>query len=429
MAKGEKVIYVYDDFTFDEPKLLGKLFVNTIKGGESYSFEHDEEWLSCAAYPVSIDPDFMGYGGREYPSGNAIFGVFADASPDRWGRLLMNKKERKIADKESRKPRRLNESDFLMGVYDETRMGGLRFKLEENGNFLSNDEETAVPPWATLRTLEEASRQFENDESALDEKWLNQLIRPGSSLGGARPKATVIDTEGQLWIAKFPSKNDTNNTGAWEKVVHDLARMCGLNVPESKLETFSKLGGTFLVKRFDRIGSKRIHFASAMTLLGKTDGASAEDGSSYLDLVSIIKSSGANPKEDLVELWKRIVFNMAVSNTDDHLRNHAFLLKRNGWVLSPLYDVNPVPYGDELSLNINENDNRISISLAIEEAYRFGIREADAMKMAKEITQTVKDNWEKLATKYGIPRGKIEDMRPAFSACYEIIPSPAQRSV
>ena len=419
MPKDEKIIYVYDSFTFDEPILFGKLYVNVIKGGETYSFEFDKNWLKSTNYPVSIDPDFMGYGGREYPSSDSIFGAFADASPDRWGQILLNKRERKLADREKRKPRRLNRSDFLMGVYDECRMGGIRFKLEEDGEFLSNDKETATPPWATLRTLEEASRQFENDESALDEKWLNQLLRPGSSLGGARPKATVVDTEGQLWIAKFPSKNDTNNTGAWEKVVHDLARMCGLNVPESKLETFSKLGSTFLVKRFDRDGDKRIHFASAMTLLGKTDGASAEDGSSYLDLASIIVSNGANPTADLVELWKRIVFNMAVSNTDDHLRNHAFVLKKSGWVLSPLYDVNPVPYGDELSLNVNEDDNRISIPLAIETAHRFGIKEDDAIMYANEITETVKNNWEKLAAKYGIPRGKIEDMRPAFSACYE----------
>ena len=419
MLNKEKIIYVYDDFTFDKPKLLGNLYVNVIKGGESYSFEYNDEWLSASGYPVSIDPDLFDYGGRQYPSGASIFGVFSDASPDRWGRLLMNKKERKNADKEARKPRKLYESDFLIGVYDETRMGGLRFKLSQDDTFLSNDQETATPPWATLRALEEASRQFENDEAALDEKWLNQLLRPGSSLGGARPKATVADTEGQLWIAKFPSKNDVNNTGAWEKVVHDLARMCGLNVPDSKLETFSRLGSTFLVKRFDRNGDRRIHFASAMTLLNKQDGASAADGSGYLDLASIIKSSGANPKEDLIELWKRIVFNMAVSNTDDHLRNHAFILKKNGWILSPLYDVNPVPYGDELSLNVNESSNQISIPLAIETAYRFGIKEDVATKMAQEITETVKSNWEKLALKYNIPRGKIEDMRPAFSACYK----------
>ena len=414
-----KTILVYDDFSGAVPVLIGRLYVDVIKGGESYSFAYDDKWLANTKLSLSLDPDLPTYAGRQFPNGRAIFGVFADASPDRWGRLLMNKRERNLADKEKRKPRKLYDSDFLLGVYDEARMGGLRFKLEETGEFLSNDKETATPPWATLRTLEEASRQFENDERALNEKWLNQLIRPGSSLGGARPKATVVDTQGQLWIAKFPSKNDDNNTGAWEKVVHDLARMCGLNVPESKLETFSKLGSTFLVKRFDRDRDKRIHFASAMTLLGKTDGASAADGSSYLDLVSIITSSGANPTEDLIELWKRIVFSMAISNTDDHLRNHAFVLKKSGWALSPLYDVNPVPYGDELSLNVNEADNRISIPLAIETAYRFNIAEKNAKEMADAITTIVGNNWEKLATEYGIPRGKIEDMRPAFSACYE----------
>ncbi len=414
-----KTILVYDDFSGAVPVLIGRLYVDVIKGGESYSFAYDDEWLANTKLSLSLDPDLPTYAGRHFTNGRTIFGAFADASPDRWGRLLMNKRERNLADKEKRKPRKLYDSDFLLGVYDEARMGGLRFKLEETGEFLSNDKETATPPWATLRTLEEASRQFENDERALNEKWLNQLIRPGSSLGGARPKATVVDTQGQLWIAKFPSKNDDNNTGAWEKVVHDLARMCGLNVPESKLETFSKLGSTFLVKRFDRDRDKRIHFASAMTLLGKTDGASAADGSSYLDLVSIITSSGANPTEDLIELWKRIVFSMAISNTDDHLRNHAFVLKKSGWALSPLYDVNPVPYGDELSLNVNEADNRISIPLAIETAYRFNIAEKNAKEMADAITTIVGNNWEKLATEYGIPRGKIEDMRPAFSACYE----------
>ena len=412
-----KTILVYDDFSFDNPILLGKLYVDVIRGFESYSFEYDDEWLKRTKMSVSIDPDLLPYGGRQYPNGKSIFGVFADASPDRWGRVLMTKRERLIAEKESRKPHKLNNSDYLLGVYDETRMGGLRFKLQSDGPFLSDDKETAAPPWASLRTLEEASRQFENDENVLNEKWLNQLIRPGSSLGGTRPKATVVDEKGQLWIAKFPSKNDDNNTGAWEKVVHDLARMCELNVPESKLETFSKLGSTFLVKRFDRIGSKRIHFASAMTLLGKSDGANALDGTSYLDIASFIKSNGCNPKNDLIELWKRILFNMAVSNTDDHLRNHAFILTKNGWALSPLYDVNPVPYGDELSLNVNENDNRISIDLAIDTAQQFGISTNDAEAIAATILSTVMENWEKLAFKYSIPRGKIEDMRPAFSLC------------
>ena len=178
-----------------------------------------------------------------------MFGVFADASPDRWGRVLMNKRERIAADRENRKPKKLHNSDYLLGVYDETRMGGIRFKADPEGAFLSNDSDSAVPPWASLRTLEEASRRFEEDGGGLSEKWLNQLIRPGSSLGGSRPKATVIDPAGQLWIAKFPSPNDENDTGAWEKVVHDLAYMCGLRVPEAKMERFSRLGSTFLVKR------------------------------------------------------------------------------------------------------------------------------------------------------------------------------------
>lgn len=419
MAVNQKIIFVYDDFSTDQPRLLGSLYVNVIKGGESYSFEYDKDWLRKTGLTLTLDPELMPYSGRQYPTGKNIFGLFADASPDRWGRVLMNKRERILAEKEGRKPSKLYDSDYLLGVYDETRMGGIRFKANQEGPFLSDDKETAAPPWATLRTLEEASRNFENDETGLTEKWLNQLIGPGSSLGGARPKATVVDTKDQLWIAKFPSKNDENDTGAWEMVSHDLAALCGLNVPEAKLEKFSPLGSTFLIKRFDRMGSKRVHFASAMTLLGKTDGASAADGSSYLDIAAFIKSYGAQPKKDLGELWKRIVFNMAVTNTDDHLRNHAFILTDKGWILSPLYDVNPVPYGDELSLNVDEEDNSISIDLAVQTAVRFGISESDAEAQAEEILKIVRDNWEKTAAGYGLTRRQIEEMRPAFSACYE----------
>lgn len=419
MAVNQKTIFVYDDFSTDQPVLMGSLYVNVIKGGESYSFEYDKDWLKKTGLTLTLDPELMPYSGRQYPTGKNIFGLFADASPDRWGRVLMNKRERILAEKEGRKPSKLYDSDYLLGVYDETRMGGIRFKANPEGPFLSDDKETAAPPWATLRTLEEASRNFENDETGLTEKWLNQLIKPGSSLGGARPKATVVDTKDQLWIAKFPSKNDENDTGAWEMATHDLAALCGLNVPEAKLEKFSPLGSTFLIKRFDRLGSKRVHFASAMTLLGKTDGASAADGSSYLDIAAFIKSYGAQPKKDLIELWKRIVFNMAVTNTDDHLRNHAFILTDKGWILSPLYDVNPVPYGDELSLNVDEKDNSINIDLAVQTAVRFGISKSDAEAQAEEILKIVRDNWEKTAAGYGLTRRQIEEMRPAFSACYE----------
>ena len=417
MSVDQKEIYVYDDFSFDKPTLLGMLFVNSIRGVESYSFEYDKEWLRQTRLSVNLDPELMTFEGRQYPLGKNIFGLFSDASPDRWGRVLMNKRERIIAGKEGRKPRKLYSSDYLLGVYDETRMGGLRFKTDSDGEFLAYDKEMSIPPWTTLRTLEEASREFESNDGYISEKWLDQLIRPGSSLGGARPKATVADTSGQLWIAKFPSKNDENNTGAWEKVVYDMAGMCGLNVQESKLEAFSKYGSTFLIKRFDRNGAKRIHFASAMTLLGKADGASAEDGTSYMEIAAFIKSNGAAPKKDLIELWKRIVFNMAVSNTDDHLRNHAFILTEVGWLLSPLYDVNPVPYGNELALNVNDVDNTINIELALEVAERFGIKLGDAKKYAEDILNVVKNNWLDTAKKYGITHGQIEDMRPAFEIC------------
>lgn len=414
----ERKIFVYENFSSLEPKKLGVLYVDTLRGIEHYSFEYDQDWLKQSKFSFCLDPDISMFSGRQYTEKN-IFGMFADASPNQWGRILMKRREAIKARNENRKPNKMYDSDFLLGVYDQTRVGALRFKDDVNGPFLSDDKETAAPPWATLRSLEEASRQFEKDDNYLDDKWLKQLLEPGSSLGGARPKATVEDEQGDLWIAKFPSKNDEYDVGAWEKVVHDLAKLCGLNVPESKVEKFSKDGSTFLVKRFDRDGEKRIHFASAMTMLGKNDGASSDDGSSYVDIVDFIRAYGSSPKDDLIELFKRIIFSMAVSNTDDHLRNHGFILNDKGWKLSPLYDVNPVPYGDVLSLNIDSYDNSISIDLAISSACYYDINECDAEAYADEILTMVKNNWEQLAKKYGINRDQIEEMRPAFSVCYE----------
>lgn len=414
----ERKIFVYENFSSLEPKKLGVLYVDTLRGIEHYSFEYDQDWLKQSKFSFCLDPDISMFSGRQYTEKN-IFGMFADASPDRWGRILMKRREAIKARSENRKPNKMYDSDFLLGVYDQTRVGALRFKDDVNGPFLSDDKETAAPPWATLRSLEEASRQFEKDDNYLNDKWLKQLLKPGSSLGGARPKATVEDEQGDLWIAKFPSKNDEYDVGVWEKVVHDLAKLCGLNVPESKVEKFSKDGSTFLVKRFDRDGEKRIHFASAMTMLGKNDGASSDDGSSYIDIVDFIRAYGSSPKDDLIELFKRIIFSMAVSNTDDHLRNHGFILNDKGWRLSPLYDVNPVPYGDVLSLNIDSYDNSISIDLAISSACYYDINEFDAEVYADEILTMVKNNWEQLAKKYGINRDQIEEMRPAFSICYE----------
>ena len=415
----EKTIYVYENWSGETPVLIGKLYISLLRGKEQFSFEYDTKWIGSEAAGYFLDPDLALYRGRQYvPAEKALFGVFADSCPDRWGRTLMKRQEAIQANKENRKPKTLGESDYLSGVYDSTRMGALRFKMKEDGAFLSEDEGFGVPPWTTLRTLEAASLRFENDESGLEEKWLKLLLEPGCSLGGARPKVTVQDKKGNLWIAKFPSKNDEVNSGAWEKVVHDLAKLCGLDVPEAKVEAFSKTGSTFLVKRFDRDGGKRIHFASAMTLLGKTDGASGKDGSSYLDLVSFIRENGAAPAQDLKELWKRIVFNMAVSNTDDHFRNHGFLLTKTGWRLSPLYDVNPVPYGDALSLNVDMEDSSISMELAVSVAEYFDMDETEAYKTANEIARTVRENWERLAGKCGLSSKACDYMRPAFKICY-----------
>ena len=416
----ENEIYVYENWKSDTPSLIGTLYADGGRGKQVISFEYDDSWLNDLTNNVTLDPDLRMFKGRQYtPSDKIMFGVFEDSCPDRWGRLLMKRREAINAKREERKPRTLTEIDFLIGVYDETRMGGLRFSKSKNGTFLSNDRELATPPWTTLRKLESASLAFEKNEDGMEEKWLKQLVAPGSSLGGARPKASVVAPDGSLWIAKFPSKYDEVNVGAWEMVVHDLAVMCNLNVPEAKLENFSKIGSTFLTKRFDREGDKRIHFASAMTLLGKRDGANAMEGSSYMEIASIITAQSAFPQKDLLELWRRIVFNMAVSNSDDHLRNHGFILVKDGWCLSPLYDVNPNIYGDTLSLNIDSDNNLIDFNLALSVAKMYGLTDARAKEELNEIKDIVENNWKKLAKKYGLSRSEIEEMAPAFEMGYK----------
>ena len=420
MGTENKTIYVYSNWGNRVPELMGMLYVSDIRGKELFSFEYKKDWIHSTGSSFLLDPDLLLFEGRQYvPSGKPLFGVFSDSCPDRWGRLLMNRKEAIMARKEGRKPRTLMESDFLLGVFDESRMGGLRFSLSENGPFLSEDVNFPVPPWTTLRALESASLVFENDENGQEEKWLSQLLAPGSSLGGARPKASVRAPDGSLWIAKFPSKHDEWNSGAWEIIVHDLAGKCGLRIPEARLETFSDIGGTFLVKRFDRSGVGRIHFSSAMTLLSKTDGDGA-DNVSYLDLAYFIKANGAFPKQDLEELWKRLVFNIAVSNNDDHLRNHGFLLSKNGWTLSPQFDVNPNIYGNTLSLNVTSDNNAASFELALETAEYYGVDMRSAENTLADIKKTVTQNWRVLAADYGLSRGAIDRMEPAFKMEYKL---------
>ncbi len=414
-----KKIHVYYDNNVDKRIKIGELFVDFQRGTEKFSFEFSDEYFNSDLSKVFFDYDLQPYKARQYlPLDKANFGVFSDSAPDRWGRLLMKRRERISADKEGlTTPKVLNESDFLLGVFDEARMGALRFSLDGGEEYLSMERELSAPPFESLRTLEEASREFEKDENMLENKWLKQLLAPGSSLGGARPKVTIKDVDGSLWIAKFPSKNDEFDSGAWEKTVHDLARLCGLNVPESRLIKFSKFGSTFLVKRFDRDGEKRIHFMSAMTALGKKDGDNAARGISYLDIAAFISAYGANPTQDLKELWKRIVFNIAVSNTDDHLRNHAFLLTDNGWSLSPLYDVNPNPNGGPLALNISEYDNARSIELILDVSKHFGIDREEALVTAKDVLTKVRDNWRAIAEKHKLSNSSIDYMSTAFGLC------------
>ena len=410
----EKNIYVFADFLSFHNEFLGTVHVSQTKGREFYSFEYDEQWLAKDA--MLLDPDLQWYRGRQYISDNKqVFGFLSDSAPDRWGRRLMNRREELRAKKGGEKPVKLMESDYLLGVFDESRMGGLRFKTDPDGEYVSNDADFATPPWTSLRELEQAATEFEKNETSDNDFWLKQLLAPGSSLGGARPKASVIAPDGSMWIAKFPSKHDEFDSGAWEMVVHELALLCGINVPEARAEVFSSLGTTFLVKRFDRAGKERIHFSSAMTMLGKSDGADATDGNSYLEIVSFLKANGANPKQDLIQLWKRIVFGMAVSNTDDHFRNHGVLLTNNGWILSPMYDANPDVFGEFLSLNVDSDNSAIDLNLAIEASKYYGITKADAASLADEIVRKVDNNWRALAGKYGISHSEAERMSPAFS--------------
>ncbi|MFM9839381.1 MAG: type II toxin-antitoxin system HipA family toxin [Cyclobacteriaceae bacterium] len=420
MAKGtqQRTLRVYAHWIgLEQPILIGLLHSTQLRGKEIFSFEYHDDWLKSRRIQ-NLDPDLQLYAGPQYlAEGKSNFGIFLDSSPDRWGRVLMERREAVTARKEQRKSKILFETDYLLGVFDGNRMGAIRFKESEEGPFLNHNAKMATPPWTSIHELEQASLRVEDDDSEDDEKlkWLNMLMAPGSSLGGARPKASVLDKKGQLWIAKFPSKSDTRNIGAWEMVAHELALLAKLNVAESMTGTYYSKQHTFLTKRFDRNAKgERIHFASAMTLLGHTDGTNFQSGVSYLDLVEFISKNGASVGSDLEELWRRIVFYICVRNTDDHLRNHGFLLTESGWVLSPAYDINPVETGTGLSLNISENDNALHLDLAMEVAPYFRVSE----KRANAIIQAVKKavgHWRVVAGKYGISKTEKDIMAKAFT--------------
>ena len=396
---------------------IGTCYIDRARGSETISFEFERSWLS--EHPnLLLDPDLQPMPGRQYvPKGKASFGFLSDAAPDRWGRKLMDRREVIDARTQKRAVRRLMESDYLLGVHDGGRMGGIRFQ-DDNGAFLSDREALAAPPITELRKLQDASFLLE-ENSGEEERWIRTLIEPGSSLGGARPKANVVSYDGSLWIAKFPSRHDDWDIGAWEMVAHDLAGFCGIRVAQASLERFSDKEGTYLVRRFDRyIGEKkeeRVHFASAMNLLGETDGASGQH--SYLDLVGILEAFGSETEEDVRELWRRMVFSICISNADDHLRNHGFLLVNDAWRLSPSYDVNPVPDQEWLSLCIDFDNSARDLRLAMDVAEYFRIGKSEARETAEFIQKTIRKNWPLLAENYGISRNERVRMAPAFAEC------------
>ncbi len=418
-VREQRRVEVWADWKWlGEPALMGVLFVSPGKGKEIFSFEYDDAWLR-KNFLTTLDPVLVSFGGPQYPrEGKATFGIFLDSAPDRWGRFLMDRREAQLAREEKRPREALHESDYLLGVFDAHRMGALRFKLEPHGPFLDDNQEYASPPWTHLRVLEEAVSVLEqpgSDQNAVNIRWLKMLIAPGGSLGGARPKAGVKNTDGHLWIAKFPSRNDDVDWGAWEWVVYELARKSGVIVSEAMARSFNSRRHTFLTKRFDRTtNGGRIHFASAMTLLNHNDGDDASSGASYLELVEFIMKHGAHPQVDLEQLWRRIVFSIFVSNSDDHLRNHGFLLTKEGWVLSPAYDMNPNPRSDGLKLNISESDNSQDLSLAMEVAPHFRVKQQAANNIIQDVASVVKE-WRNLAKTMRLNSNEIDSMEPAFT--------------
>ena len=381
---------------------LGTLEYNELRGKEVSSFELDNDFVLHPSVSF-LGPDIGLFRGKQYPTLSYGFGLFQDAAPDSWGRKIIRRREKRG---------NLRESDYLLGVFDLTRVGALRFKIEGSDTFVNADGDNPAPPWTTLRALEDCSRRFEEDDA--DESALAVLFRPGTSLGGARPKASVTAPDGSLWIAKFPSKEDDLDTGAWEYLVHILAKKSGISVPEAQAQKFSKTGTTFLCRRFDRDGSRRIPFASAMTMLCCKD--RQEDGNgTYLDIAGFLMQHGAKPDTDLPELWRRMAFSLLVSNTDDHLRNHGFIAEGGKWRLSPAYDLNANekrPQSLSLELDAGVPIETIDTLFDAADYFRLGKEEVNAQ--LKRIRSAVA-TWRDVAGHLGISRREQEEMSACFS--------------
>ena len=402
-------ILVYIDLQ-SGPFLVGRLWTRIRQGRESATFEYDKEWLTHSQR-FSLEPALhLDAGPQHTATDQVIFGALGDSAPDRWGRTLMRYGERRRAEKEGRASRTLGESDYLLLVDDEARQGALRFAIQEGGPFLAESEGVRIPPVIELPRLLAAADHVES-ETDTDEE-LRLLLAPGSSLGGARPKATVRENDGRLAIAKFPQRNDEFDVELWEAVTLTLAEQAGIRVPTWRVEHISEKP-VLLLSRFDRDGRQRIPFLSAMSMLGARD----HQARSYLEIADSLRRHGASADADLQELWRRIAFNVLVSNTDDHLRNHGFLYEGGrGWRLAPAYDLHPVPAEIKprmLSTTITFDSPAASLELALEVAEEFGLKPEEARAVAREVGEAA-SQWRQAAKQLGIPEKAIPKMASAF---------------
>lgn len=405
-----KILYVYADFDWLEaPMLVGTLCYESLRGNDSYGFAFDNDWLHKYG-GLFISADINNYPGTQYTlPGKDIFGCFADALPDRWGRTLLNRREQFEAMEEHRSVRRLSSFDYLVGIDDYSRMGGFRFKESLDGQFICVERNLSIPPLASIGELMYASQEIEKseDENILPEKkWLQQLVQPGTSLGGARPKAGVIGEHNVLYIAKFPSRKDDYDVGLWEHLCHLLAKKAGVRAAETSVIRVGDGYHTLLSRRFDRsCEGKRIHFASAMSLLGLTDGCNAGTGNGYLDIVDFMLQNCCDVEANLRELYRRIAFNVCVGNSDDHFRNHGFLLTKRGWTLAPAYDINPTN-SEYQSILITASSNKADLNLLIDAAEDYMIKRSDAESIINEVVEAVK-SWKDLAKSLRIPEREM----------------------
>lgn len=402
-------IFVFADFDWlKEPQGIGELCYERLRGSDSYAFQFDSDWLREHA-GIVLSADLNNYSGMQYTQpGKDIFGCFSDALPERWGRTLLKRREQLLAKEESRPPRSLSSFDFLMGIDDFSRMGGFRFKksLDDEG-FINDSPSLKIPPLTDIRELLTASEEIEKSEEAdilPEKKWIAQLIQPGTSLGGARPKSGVMDENGLLCIAKFPSRKDDYDAALWEHFSHLLAQKAGIQVAETRV--LSGLGKyhTLLSTRFDRTADeKRIHFASSLSLLGLTDGDNASNGEyGYLDIVDFILQGCCDVEKNLRELYRRVAFNICIGNSDDHFRNHGFLLTPKGWTLSPAYDMNPT-LNEYQSLLINSSTNKADLDILLDSCEDYMLNKKEAKEIISEVVNAMR-GWEQLANQLQISK-------------------------